>query len=193
MVDLGLKDAGYEYANVDDGWSAPQRGANGSLAADPCRFPSGLPALAAAVHALGLKFGIYGNAGARTCEGLPGSRGFEAADVATFAAAGVDYLKYDNCYADNDDFVVARYKAMREALNAAGRPVVLSLCEWGVAQVSSAASLSCQLKQKAANQPTTHSPTTTEIKIAALALGGRARARVAHDQGRRQLVGERAL
>ncbi len=133
IVDSGLKDAGYEFANMDDGWSAPQRGANGSLIADPSRFPSGLPALAAAVHALGLKFGIYGDAGARTCEGLPGSRGHEAVDAATFAAAGVDYLKYDNCYAANDDFVVARYSAIREALNAAGRPVVLSLCEWGVA------------------------------------------------------------
>ena len=62
-----------------------------------------------------------------------GSRGYEVVDAATWAEWGVDYLKYDNCYAPPEDWVVDRYVAMREALNASGRPILYSLCEWGVA------------------------------------------------------------
>jgi alpha-galactosidase len=132
MIRLGLKDAGYEYVNLDDAWSAPAR-QDGRLVADPLRFPSGIRALSDYVHSKDLKFGIYGDAGALTCAGYPGSRGFEKVDAQTWADWGVDYLKYDNCWAPASDWVIDRYVAMRDALNATGRPLLYSLCEWGVA------------------------------------------------------------
>jgi alpha-galactosidase len=131
QVDLGLAAAGYRFFNLDDAWSARARGADGALRASPTAFPSGIPALARYVHARNLSFGIYGDAGATTCLGYPGSRGHEAQDAATWAAWGVDLLKFDNCAAKDDDWVVDRYAAMRDALRDAGRKVVFSLCEWG--------------------------------------------------------------
>lgn len=80
----------------------------------------------------GFKFGIYSDAGARTCLGFPGSRGHEQADAQTFADFGVDFLKYDNCFAPPSDWIVDRYTAMRDALNETGRPIVFSMCNWGV-------------------------------------------------------------
>lgn len=80
----------------------------------------------------GFKFGIYSDAGAHTCLGFPGSRGYENEDAATFANWGVDFLKYDNCFAPPNDWIVDRYVAMRDALNQTGRPIVFSMCNWGV-------------------------------------------------------------
>jgi alpha-galactosidase len=146
MVASGMRDAGYRYVTIDDGWMAATRDAAGKLRPDPVRFPHGIAALAAYVHARGLKLGIYEDAGLRTCGGLPGSLGHERGDAASFAAWGVDYLKYDNCYAGPGcaqhtcpDGRAAperdRYAAMRDALLATGRPVVFSLCTWGTAAV----------------------------------------------------------
>jgi len=89
-----------------------------------------MKALADYVHAKGLKFGIYSDAGAKTCGGRPGSRGREYQDAFTYAQWGVDYLKYDWC---NTDGLSAQgaYTTMRDALFATGRPIVFSLCEWG--------------------------------------------------------------
>lgn len=131
-MELGLADVGYTYFSLDDAWSEPQRNASGALQANSARFPSGMATLADHLHGRGLKFGIYGDAGSFTCLGFPGSRGYEQQDAATWAAWGVDLLKYDNCAARDDDWVVARYTAMRDALNRTGRPLVFSLCEWGV-------------------------------------------------------------
>lgn len=130
MVSAGMKDAGYRYVNIDDCWEAPQRDANGNLATDPQRFPSGMKALADYVHSKGLKIGIYSSAGTGTCQRRPASLDHEAADARTFAAWGIDYLKYDNCNNQNRP-ALERYKAMGDALKAAGRPIVFSLCEWG--------------------------------------------------------------
>ncbi|WP_407554232.1 NPCBM/NEW2 domain-containing protein [Streptomyces sp. Pv4-95] len=128
----GLKDAGYRYVNLDDCWALPERDANGKLVADPRRFPHGIKAVADYVHSKGLKFGIYTSAGTKTCNeaGFPGSLGHEVSDARQFADWGVDYLKYDNC---NNQGVDARYRyrAMRDALKATGRPIVYSICEWG--------------------------------------------------------------
>jgi len=77
FIELGLKDAGYEYIVLDDGWMAKERDANGNLIADPIKFPNGMKALADYIHAKGLKFGLYNCAGSKTCAGYPGSRGFE--------------------------------------------------------------------------------------------------------------------
>src|SRR5262245_34832047 len=100
MVSTGLRDAGYEYVNLDDCWMAPQRDANGRLQPEPSRFPHGIAALADYVHARGLKLGICSTAGTGTCQQLPGSLGHERIDAQTFADWGVDYLKYDHCFTE---------------------------------------------------------------------------------------------
>ncbi|MDT5070458.1 MAG: alpha-galactosidase [Mycobacterium sp.] len=132
MVAKGLKDLGYEYVNIDDCWALPERGSDGNLVPDPVRFPHGVKALADYVHQNGLKFGIYTSAGTKTCDphGFPGSLDHEVTDANQFAAWGVDFVKYDNC---NNQSVDAehRYLTMRNALKATGRPILLSLCEWG--------------------------------------------------------------
>ncbi|MFD4761943.1 NPCBM/NEW2 domain-containing protein [Streptomyces sp. NPDC058439] len=132
FVEKGLKDAGYEYVNLDDCWAKPQRNANGKLEADPQRFPNGIKAVADYVHSKGLKIGIYTSAGTKTCDsvGLPGALGHEYNDARQFADWGVDYLKYDNCNNQGVD-AKQRYTTMRDALAATGRPIVYSICEWG--------------------------------------------------------------
>ncbi len=136
FVERGLKDAGYEYVNLDDCWALPERDANGKLVPDPVRFPDGIKAVADYVHAKGLKIGIYTSAGTRTCNpaGFPGALGHEESDAMQFAEWGIDYLKYDNCNNQGVD-AVQRYTRMRDALRAAsettGRPIVYSICEWG--------------------------------------------------------------
>ena len=81
---------------------------------------------------IGLKYGMYSDAGPKTCLGLPGSRGNEELDAQHFADLGVDFLKYDNCFAAPEDWIVDRYTAMRDALNKTGRPILYSMCNWGV-------------------------------------------------------------
>mgnify|MGYP001143138924 FL=1 len=98
MVKNGMKDAGYEYINIDDNWMAKTRDQNGDFVPDPTRFPDGIKAVADYVHSKGLKLGIYSSNGARTCMGLPGSQGYEEKDAKKFAEWGVDYLKYDFCF-----------------------------------------------------------------------------------------------
>ena len=134
MVDAyvasGMRDAGYTYFVLDDGWMAMDRDKDGNLVADPKKFPSGMKAFADYVHSKGLKFGIYNCAGTRTCGGYPGTHGYEYQDARLYASWGVDYLKYDWC---NTDSINARdaYLTMSKAIRAAGRPMVFSLCEWG--------------------------------------------------------------
>lgn len=98
MVESGMKDAGYEYINIDDNWMAKTRDENGDLVPDPTRFPDGIKGVADYVHSKGLKLGIYSSNGTRTCMGLPASQGNEERDAKKFAEWGVDYLKYDFCY-----------------------------------------------------------------------------------------------
>jgi alpha-galactosidase len=129
MVASGMKDAGYTYIVIDDCWHG-ERDSLGFIQSDPVHFPSGIKALADYVHSKGLKFGIYSCAGNQTCAGRPGSRGHEYQDALQYAKWGVDYLKYDWCFTDSLNAVEA-YTTMRDALYAAGRPVVFSLCEWG--------------------------------------------------------------
>ncbi len=136
FIELGLKDAGYTYVNIDDCWANWQRDANGNLKPNPERFPSGIKALADYIHSKGLKFGLYSSAGSWTCEpkqqnrGFPGGLGHEKQDAALYASWGVDYLKYDNCNNENIDARI-RYRAMGEALRATGKQIFYSLCEWG--------------------------------------------------------------
>ena len=132
MVATGMRDAGYTYVNIDDCWHG-QRDSLGFIHPDAQRFPSGMKALADYIHSKGLKMGVYSDAGWKTCGGKPGSHGYEFRDALTYASWGVDYLKYDWC---NTDGLAAKgaYMTMGEAIRAAGRPVVFSMCEWGTAK-----------------------------------------------------------
>ncbi len=131
MVSSGMKDAGYTYIVLDDGWMMMQRDSiTGNLIPDPVKFPHGMKALADYIHSKGLKFGLYNCAGTKTCAGYPGTRGYEYQDARYYASLDVDYLKFDWCYADSLNAVEA-YTTMSKALLAARRPIVFSLCEWG--------------------------------------------------------------
>jgi alpha-galactosidase len=129
MVASGMRDAGYRYIVIDDCWHGT-RDSLGFIHPDPERFPFGMKALADYIHSKGLQFGIYSDAGWKTCGGRPGSRGHEYQDAMQYADWGVDYLKYDWCNTEGLNAEGA-YLTMREALRAAGRPIVFSLCEWG--------------------------------------------------------------
>jgi len=130
MVATGMRDAGYRYVVIDDGWEAAERDSHGDLVADPERFPSGIAALADHVHRLGLRFGIYTDAGTRTCAGYVASLGYEFRDARRFAEWGVDYVKIDWCNAGGLGTRSVYWK-WAQAFRAAGRPMVLSVCEWG--------------------------------------------------------------
>ena len=147
MVSTGMRDAGYIYVNVDDTWQG-KRDAQGVLHTNE-RFPD-MKALGDYIHSKGMKFGIYSSPGAKTCGGYEGSLDHEAQDAKMYAEWGVDFLKYDLCsYNDNllaaqaahpDDptikktMMIAAYKKMGDALKVTGRPIVYSLCQYGVDQ-----------------------------------------------------------
>ena len=131
MVSSGMKDVGYRYIVLDDGWMTIARDPKtGDLVADPKKFPHGMKALSDYVHSKGLKFGLYNCAGTKTCAGFPGTRGYEYQDARLYASWDVDYLKFDWCYTDGINAKEA-YATMSNALKTAGRPIVFSLCEWG--------------------------------------------------------------
>jgi alpha-galactosidase len=129
LVASGMHAAGYQYVVIDDCWQVG-RDEQGRIVVDPTRFPNGMKPVADYVHGKGLKFGIYSDAGAKTCQGRPGSNGYEDVDAFTYAAWGVDYLKYDWCSNEGVDVQIA-YTTMRDALRATRRPIVFSMCEWG--------------------------------------------------------------
>jgi alpha-galactosidase len=133
MIKNGMRDAGYVYIVLDDTWSAKERDAQGNLQAHPDKFPSGMKALGDWLHAKGFKFGIYNCAGTKTCAGYPGGWGHEFQDALKYAEWGVDYLKYDWCNSGTANPQDA-YTRMRDALWAAKRPIVFSICEWGHAK-----------------------------------------------------------
>jgi len=130
MVSTGMKSAGYQYVNIDDCWQVSRAG-DGTIVADPARFPSGIKALADYVHAKGLKLGIYTDAGTLTCQKRPGSLGHEKQDAKTYADWGIDYVKVDWCHAEGLDPEV-QYAKFRDALAQSGRQIVFSICNWGV-------------------------------------------------------------
>src|SRR6185437_3685946 len=125
-----MKEAGYQYIALDDGWMTKQRDINGNLVPDPKIFPYGMKGLINYVHSKGLKFGLYNCAGTKTCAGYPGTRGYAYQDARFYASLGIDYLKYDWCFTDGINAKEA-YTTMSKALKKAGRPIVFSLCEWG--------------------------------------------------------------
>jgi alpha-galactosidase len=131
MVASGMKDAGYTYIVLDDGWMAMERDAKtGNLIPDPKKFPNGLKPVIDYAHSKGLKFGLYNCAGTKTCAGYPGTRGYEYQDARFYASLDIDYLKFDWCNTEGINATEA-YTTMSKALKTAGRPIVFSLCEWG--------------------------------------------------------------
>lgn len=129
MVETGMKDAGYQYVVIDDCWQV-ERDSLGFIQADPDRFPHGMKYLADYIHSKGLKFGLYSCAGSYTCQGRPGSRGHQFQDALMYAKWGVDFLKYDWC-SDEGQNAQAAYATMSDAIKESGRPIILSICEWG--------------------------------------------------------------
>ncbi len=132
MVKSGMRDAGYDYLVLDDGWMAPERDKDGRLVADPRKFPSGMKAIGDYIHRQGLKFGIYQDRGKLTCQQLPGSFGHEQIDMEIFAKWGVDYIKMDSCFAEsNGRYSSDDYAIYRKHIQATGRPMVLSISDFG--------------------------------------------------------------
>jgi alpha-galactosidase len=145
IVSSGMKDAGYIYVNIDDAWE-DKRDAQGNIVPNS-KFPD-MKALADYVHSKGLKLGIYSSPGPKTCGGYEGSYQHEEQDAKTYAAWGIDYLKYDLCSygkimkqdAPNDqakqyEMMRAAYDKMHKALEATGRPIYYSLCQYGFGSV----------------------------------------------------------
>jgi alpha-galactosidase len=131
MARNGMKEAGYVYINIDDTWEG-DRDASGNIQTNK-KFPD-MKGLADYVHKKGLKLGIYSSPGPNTCAGYEGSYGHEEQDAKTYAAWGIDYLKYDWCGARTlytDEEMPAIYQKMGDALQKTGRPIVYSLCQYG--------------------------------------------------------------
>ena len=134
----GLANYGFQYVVIDDAWEGT-RGPAGEILPNK-KFPD-MRALADAVHARGLKLGIYSSPGPKTCEGFEGSWQHEAQDAATFAAWGVDFLKYDWCSYDEiaPDHSLPElkkpYLVMRDALAQVDRDIVYALCQYGYGDV----------------------------------------------------------
>lgn len=134
IVSSGMRDAGYIYVNIDDTWEGANRDKSGNMTTNN-KFPD-MRKLADYVHSKGLKLGIYSSPGPRTCAGYLGSYEHEEQDAKTFAAWGIDYLKYDWCsasqvYADNQYTMTQAYAKMGKALLNSGRDIVFSLCQYG--------------------------------------------------------------
>ena len=137
MVSTGMSKLGYVYINIDDTWQ-DKRDAEGNIVPNR-KFPD-MKALADYVHSKGLKIGIYSSPGPKTCALYEGSFGHEVQDAKTYAAWGIDYLKYDLCSARNiynstQDDLQGLYQKMGEALQETHRPIVYSLCQYGEADV----------------------------------------------------------
>jgi alpha-galactosidase len=136
MVEHGLLELGYDYVALDDCWSTTERDADGHLQADTTKFPNGMKAVADFVHAHGMKFGLYTSVGDETCKGKrPGSYAHFADDAQTLTAWGVDMIKMDHCGNKHNVSDQELYGTMSAALNQTDRPVLFSLCSWGLDNV----------------------------------------------------------
>ncbi|KAL2866091.1 glycoside hydrolase superfamily [Aspergillus lucknowensis] len=145
FVELGLKDLGYEYVNIDDCWSTTARDESGNLVPDPAKWPNGIPAVIDQIHELGLKFGLYGCAGEMTCASFPGSWGHEEQDAQLLASWGVDFWKHDACFTpcttspnpqtcwDGSIDTKPWYGTMRDALQGVAdtKAILFNICQWG--------------------------------------------------------------
>ncbi|CAB3226159.1 unnamed protein product [Arctia plantaginis] len=124
----GYQEAGYEYIIVDDCWAEKHRDEHGRLVPDKKRFPRGMKFLADYIHSKGLKFGMYTNLGPTTCMHFPASQGHFSIDAKTFAEWGIDYLKVDGCFIQ-ENVLNEGYIDLGEFLRKTGRDIVYS-CSW---------------------------------------------------------------
>ncbi|KAK3945714.1 glycoside hydrolase superfamily [Diplogelasinospora grovesii] len=122
-VSLGLKDLGYQYVNIDHCWSSQSRNSTGYLVPDPTKWPNGIKAVTDQIHGMGLKFGLYGCAGTKTCAGYSGSQGYEVKDAQTLASCGT-------CSSPAGS-TQTWYAKMRDALLSVNKPIFFSMCQWG--------------------------------------------------------------
>ena len=142
MVSQGLKEAGYLYVNVDDGFFG-WRDENGKLQTHPERFPNGLKCVADYIHSKGLKAGIYSDAGSNTCGSIwdkdpngvgVGLYGHEKQDADLFFNEwGFDFIKIDYCGAGQSLALEEqkRYTEIRQAIDAVcNRNISLNICRW---------------------------------------------------------------
>jgi len=130
LISSGMRDAGYRYIVIDDAWHESVRDDAGDLTENRWAFPHGMRWLAGEIHRRGLRFGLYTDAGTKTCQGYPGSLGNEIRDATRFANLGVDFVKVDWCHTEGLRGRTT-YPKWIEAIRASGRPMVLSICEWG--------------------------------------------------------------
>lgn len=134
LVSLGLRDVGYNYVVLDDCWQ-DGRDENRKVKVNLEQFPHGMKWVSDQIHSQNLLYGMYSSAGEMTCARFEGSLDYETEDAESYASWGVDYLKYDNCYAlgrvGTAEVSFNRYNTMAKALNATGRPILYSLCQWG--------------------------------------------------------------
>ncbi len=147
MVSTGLNKAGYNYINIDDGYFGG-RDKKGRLLIHPERFPEGLSPVVRHIHALGLKAGIYSDAGRNTCGSFwdsdtlgtgVGLYGHDRQDTRFFFRhLGFDYIKIDFCGGDakqNTELLQLsereRYTDIRKAIRRATRKKVhMNVCRW---------------------------------------------------------------
>jgi alpha-galactosidase len=136
LVKSGMKDAGYQYIVIDGGWEGTHD-ADGVFHSNPQTFPD-MKALCDYIHSLGLKAGIHTSPGPTTCAGHEASYGHERQDAKTFADWGIDFIKYDWCSGDKvykPEEMQSAYRKMRDAIQATGRPMLYSLCQYGIQDV----------------------------------------------------------
>ncbi len=146
MASSGLEAAGYQYVNIDEGWWQGTRDSSGKITVDTSVWPGGMQAIADYIHGLGLKAGIYTDAGKDGCgyyypTGRPaapgsGSEGHYDQDFLQFSQWGFDFVKVDWCGGSSEGLdPKTAYQAISNSIAKAtaqtGRPMVLSVCDWG--------------------------------------------------------------
>ncbi|HEY1904296.1 MAG TPA: alpha-galactosidase [Terracidiphilus sp.] len=154
MVSTGMAKAGYQYINIDEGWWLGERDAAGNIVVNAKAWPALAPGeragdmanIVRAIHSLGLKAGIYTDAGADGCSTVgpdlgpsyphTGSEGHYEQDFLQFARWGFDYVKVDWCGGDKENLDPAvQYAEIARAITRAeaitGQRLYYSICNWG--------------------------------------------------------------
>jgi hypothetical protein len=153
MVSTGLQKGGYEYINIDEGWWLGDRDPDGNFVVDPKRWPAIAPGekpgdmanIARYIHSLGLKAGIYTDAGKDGCSMFPdigpayanvGSEGHYEQDFLQFAKWGFDFVKVDWCGGNKENLSAeTQYgeiaRAIARAEQITGKRLYYSICDWG--------------------------------------------------------------
>ncbi len=153
LASNGMKEAGYEYVVIDEGWWLGKRDIAGNIVVSPKQWPAiktgqkdgDMANIAAYIHSLGLKAGIYTDAGRDGCSMYPdsgpkytntGSEGHYDLDFLQFSKWGFDYVKVDWCGGAKEKRSGAvQYaevaRAIQRAEKITGRKLFLSICEWG--------------------------------------------------------------